>query len=185
MRTKGTAFIARRAAIVEEFGEARWSDFVESYRATDKLFAQPILATTLMPTDRFLAFNDRLVDVFYGGDRQVYWKFGEKAAQWVLTSGPYKQFVSERGVERFARRVPQIWSGYHDAGECGASVLEGDAIEIFAREVPIHHPYFELGLVGFLQRGFELVTRRAHAATRLLGFSRGDAEVRYRLTPVR
>jgi hypothetical protein len=187
MRTKGMAFLGRRLAVVSQFGESRWNAFLQAYAEIDPFFSLPVLATTLIPTEKFLAFNDRVVDAFFGGDQRGLWIFGEISAHWVLTSGPYQSLRTEGDPTRFATNVPRLWSAYHDEGLCEAVVLppEGagssEIIEISLREVPIHHVYFEFGLIGFLRRGFELVMGHPLSHARLRGFSQGDDDVLYRL----
>ena len=187
MRTKGVAFLGRRLAIVSQFGESRWNAFLQAYAEIDPFFAQPILATTLIPTDRFLAFTDRVLDAFFGGDQRGFWTFGEISAHWVLTSGPYQSFRTEGDPKRFAAQVPLLWSAYHDDGLCEAVVLPPEeagsceTIEISLRAIPIHHLYFEFALIGFLRRGFELVIGHPLSHARVRGFSRGDDDVLYRL----
>ena len=182
MRTKGTAFLGRRMAVVAQFGEARWNAFVAAYSAIDPYFAQPILATTQMPSEKHLAFTDRVVDAFYGGHDRAYWMFGEISGHWVLTSGPYQHFLKEGDPRRFAQDVQLVWNSYHDEGLCQARFVDGDTIEIWLRDCPLHHIYFELGMVGFLKRGFELVMNCSLEAARIRGFSRGDDDVLYRLS---
>jgi hypothetical protein len=181
MRTKGTAFLGRKVVVAGQFGEARWNAFVQAYAEIDPFFAQPILATTLIPSESFLAFTDRIVDAFFGGDLRAYWTFGELSGQWALTCGPYQHYCTQGDPHRFAEYVQRLWSAYHDVGECAATIVSPDVVEIALWGVPIHHVYFEFGLIGFLRRGFELVTGDTFSHARIRGFSQGDQDVLYRL----
>jgi hypothetical protein len=181
MRTKGTAFLGRRLVVAAQFGEARWNAFVQAYAEIDPFFAQPILATTLIPSENFLAFTDRVVDAFFDGNLRAYWVIGELSGQWALTRGPYQHYCTEGDPHRFAENVPGLWGGYHDVGDCAATIVSPDVIEIALRGVPLHHVYFEYALVGFLRRGFELVTGDTFSHARIRGFSRGDDDVLYQL----
>jgi hypothetical protein len=181
MRTKGTAFLGRRVVVAGQFGEARWNAFVQAYAEIDPIFAQPILATTLISSENFLAFTDRVVDAFYGGNQRAYWTFGELSGQWALTRGPYQRYRTEGDPHRFAEHVQRLWSAYHDVGECAATFVSPEVVEISLRGVPLHHVYFEFALIGFLRRGFELVTGDTFSHARIRGFSQGDDDVLYRL----
>jgi hypothetical protein len=168
-------------AVIAHFGEARWNAFLAAYAVIDPYFAQPILATTQMPAEKQLAFTDRVVDAFYGGHDRAYWMFGEISCLWVLTSGPYQHFLKERDAERFAQDAQLIWDSYHDEGRCQATFVDRETIEIRLRDCPVHHIYFELCMVGFLKRGFELVMNCSLEVARIRGYSLGDDEVLYRL----
>jgi hypothetical protein len=181
MHTKGTSFLGRRSAIVRQFGEPLWNAYIKAYAQVDPFFAQPILATTQIPSEKFVAFNDRLIDSFFGGRKAGYWTFGEQSASWGLIHGPYKRFRTEGDTGRLLEQVPHLWSGYHDAGVCQAERLDPRTFEVSLVGVPIRHPYFELTLMGFMGRTFQLVTRTAHDYELVRGFTKGDRDIVFRL----
>jgi len=181
MEVKGTAFLARKTMLAQEIGEARTRDILEAYRRANPDFPESVLATTTMPIEVFMAFNEMLVRDVYGGDEQSYWRFGEKSAEWGLTAGPYKNLRASRSVTQFAETARFIYQNYFSEGRAEAQV--GDRVvdlRLLGIPAPHRHVYFEYAIIGYFKRGLELVGARSVTAKRVLGFSIGSAEVHYR-----
>jgi hypothetical protein len=180
MEVKGSAFVARKALIEKEHGAARFEELLEKVRLTEPAFRQPILATTRIPLDAFLRFNDRVVAELYDGDDQSYFRFGEASAIWALTSGPYKHLVTNKSVAEFAASAPNIYRTYFTEGEAKAEVT-GDRItlRLFGIEARYRHVYVEYAIMGYFKKGLELVSARKVKMTAERGFARGDAEILY------
>jgi hypothetical protein len=81
MHVKGTFFVGRKAFIIQQFGEARWSRFIERIAKKEPIFGEPILVTSLVPVEAYLSFQDELIQDLFGGDNNVYWTIGEKSAE--------------------------------------------------------------------------------------------------------
>ena len=79
MEVKGTAYLARKAMLEREIGQERFTELLRAVAARDPVFAGPILATTRIPIDAFMRFNEAIVDRVYGGDQHSYFRFGEQA----------------------------------------------------------------------------------------------------------
>jgi hypothetical protein len=183
MQVKGTAYIARKAMLIQELGEARASAFLAGYAEEDPFFGGMILATTTIPIERFIAFQEAMVRDLYGGDVKSFWRFGAKSAEWALTVGPYKHIRAARSLLQFAESGRLLYQNYYSDGRAETSI-DGSVIDLRILEIPApyRHVYLEYAIVGYFERGLELVGARAVTHTRLRGFSRGDAEVHYRYT---
>jgi hypothetical protein len=179
MLVKGTAFIARKTMIEHELGAGRFADVLRKVAETEPVFRAPILATTRIPIEPFLRFNEVVVHDLYHGDVYSYFRFGEMSAAWGL-GGPYKHLVTNKSVPEFVASAPGIYRNYFSEGEAKGA-LDGDdvTLRIFGIDVPYRHVYFEYGITGYFNRGLELVTGRKITMTRERGFSKGDADVLY------
>ena len=181
MEVKGTAFIARRAMLSQEIGELRTAELLDAYRRDHPEFPTTVLATTSMPVQLFVAFNEMLVRDVYGGDDKSYWRFGEKSAEWALTAGPYKHLRATKSLAQFAETGRLLYQNYFSEGRA-ETTLDDRAVDLRLLGIPAahRHLYFEYAIVGYFKRGLELVGAREVTAQRLRGFSRKDAEVHYR-----
>jgi len=181
MDVRGTAFLARKVMLVEEIGEERYVEFLAEFARKEPFFRQSIGATTLIPIEAFIAFNDALVETFYGGDVLSYLRFGEKSAEYALIIGPYKRIRETNSIAAFVESARVIYQGYYTAGRAEGS-LAGDVAELRLHGIPSHykHLYFEYVNSAFFRRGMELVGGRSVTMTRVLGYSSGDDELHYR-----
>jgi hypothetical protein len=179
MLVKGTAFIARRSYLEREFGPTRFGAVLAVVAERDPIFLGPILATTRIPIEPFLRFNDRVVADLYGGDEQSYFRFGEASAVWGLTEGPYKRFVAARGVDEFVASAPAIYRNYFDTGDALGERLGPNRFTLRLDGISPRHVYFEYAICGYFRRGLDLVSGRKVAMRVREGFSRGDAKVHY------
>ena len=181
MEVKGTAFLARKAMLIQEIGEARYADFLASYALTDPLFADSILATTAIPIARFIAFQEAMVRDLYNGDRMSYFRFGEKSAEWSLTVGPYKNLRDSKSLEKFAELGRLLYQNFYTVGQAETTIVGNNKVELRLFGIPAehHHVYMEYSITAYFKRGLELVGARAVTMRRIAGFSVGDPEVHY------
>lgn len=181
MEVKGTAFIARKAMLEKEHGAERFADVFRKVAARDSVFRSPILATTRIPVEAFIRFNDAVVKELYAGDEQSYVHFGEGSAIWALTSGPYKHLVANKSVSEFAASAPNIYRNYFTAGEARAEVT-GNRVTLQLLGIDRPHVYFEYAIMGYFKRGLELVSGRKVHMVCERGFSKHDRDVLYTFT---
>lgn len=177
MHVKGTAWLARDEAMTKAFGEARWRAFLERLRPRAPFLATPVMPISRIPVEPFLAVHDALVDEFYDGDTQAYWRFGETSAEWALQHQLRDLFAAGEG-RRFLQFSPTIYKGYFDGGELVAEPSRSD-VTLVIRGVEPAHVYFEFSIIGFAAGGLRVLGVPCEPAC-VKGFSRGDAEVRYR-----
>lgn len=177
MHVKGNAWLARSEAVEKEFGAARWQTFVKGQAAKVKFLATPVMPISRLPVEEFLAVHDALVKEFYGGDPRAYWRFGESSAEWALTHQLRELFAPEEG-RRFLQFSPTIYKGYFDGGEL-VTELTPTHVDLIIRGVEPRHVYFEATIIGFAAGGLRVLKVPTEPEC-LKGFSRGDAEVRYR-----
>lgn len=182
MRIKGTTFKGREAFLREELGDAAWDAFVKEAAKKFAFLRDPVLPITLLPPNDFLRFNDMLIDRFYNGNKQTYFLFGQKSAEWALTVGPYKALFGTGDLTQFLMTMPRIWSVYFDDGTLKVKILNDTTCEIEVTGVDVHHVYFEYLVIGYVMGGLHLAGAK-HVDKKIVhGFSKGDDEVLYRLT---
>ena len=123
------------------------------------------------------ALHDKLVTRFYKGDTQAYWRFGETSAEWALQH-QLRGLFSVGEARRFLGFAPQIYKNYFDGGEL---VIEQAPthVDLVIRGVSRPHVYFEYSIIGFAYGGIRALQVDVKPEC-LQGFSKGDAEVRYR-----
>ena len=181
MDVKGTAFLARKAMLIQEIGEARCNEFLARYALVDPLFAESILATTTIPIARFIAFQEAMVRDLYAGDRMSYFRFGEKSAEWSLTVGPYKHLRETKSLEKFAELGRLLYQNFYTAGQAETTIVGNNKVELRLFGIPEehHHVYLEYSITAYFKRGLELVGARSVMMRRITGFSVGDFDVHY------
>ncbi len=181
MDVKGTAFLARKVMLIEEIGEDAYQRFLAEMAERDPIFGQSIIATTLIPIRSFIAFNEAILERFFDGDPNAYFRFGEKSAEYALLIGPYKRIRETSSVAAFVESARFNYQGYYTAGRAEGT-LDGDEADLKIHGIPAdcRHLYFEYVIAAYVRRGIELTGLRSATMTRVLGFSRGDEEIHYR-----
>lgn len=175
--------MARKAMLEREHGAERFEEVLRRVALTEPPFRSPILATTRIPLDSFLRFNEAIVTELYDGDELSYFRFGEASATWALTSGPYKHLVTNKSVAEFAASAPNIYRNYFTEGEARAEVVKNRVVlRLLGIDAPHRHVYLEYAIMGYFKRGLELVSGRKVQMLAELGFSKHDGEVLYHFT---
>ncbi len=178
MNVKGTAFRARADMVIKMYGEARWRSFIDRYAEQVPFWKQQIFALTLIPAETFLAFQDELVDLFFGGEPQTYWDFGASSAEWSLTKGPYKTFLETRDVATFVRSaLRSLWNAYYTAGKLEGE-MKGNVVHVRITGVPTPHIHFEYSVMGYIKKALELMGSKVEEK-RIKGFDSEDKEIYY------
>lgn len=180
MNTKGSAFLARRDLVIKDVGEARWEAFLRDFATREPVFGQPILVSTKLPIEPFLALSDAIVATFYGGDVQAHWRFGEASAEWAFSQGPYQKYFRSNGFAAFIDATPMLWMAYYDAGKLTATWHEEHAYaELQILELPVMHVHFEFNVMAFARRGLELTGGKVREVRPLRGVNTRSAEIHY------
>jgi hypothetical protein len=177
MHVKGNAWLARVEAMEKSFGAARWQAFVKTVAPRVKFLATQVLPISRIPVEEFLLIHDELVKEFYAGDKQAYWRFGETSAEWALAHQLRGLFAQNEG-RRFLQFSPQIYKGYFDGGELVTEAAPAH-VDLVIRGVEPRHVYFEYSIIGFASGGLRVLGLPTEPQC-ITGFSKGDAEVRYR-----
>ncbi len=185
MYVKGTAYLARKATLEKELGAERIDALFGRFALEKPNFPSPVIATSLIPMADFLELNDLVVRDCYDGDAMSYWRFGRGSAEWALTDGPYRRIREQKSLDEFADSASAIYRNYFTEGRARSEREAGGAIHLYIEGIPprFHHVYFEYAIVGYFERGLELVSGKPVRHTRVAGFSAGDdhAHYRYRL----
>ncbi|HVE86613.1 MAG TPA: hypothetical protein VND93_27335 [Myxococcales bacterium] len=177
MNVKGVAYLARQAMVVQEFGEARWREFIDAWGKKHPTFPTRVLPVSKLPVDPFLDLQDALVKELYGGDQMALWHFGVKSGEYAITKGQLKGLFRPGETRRFALFAPNVYKAYFDGGDLTAT-LKSDHFEVVITGVP-PHVYFEYTILGFLQGGLQALDPKAEPPKRIKGFSAGDKTVLY------
>ena len=177
MHVKGIAWLARAEEMVREVGAERWAALVEELKPRVPFLSAPVMPISRIPVDEFLTVNDEAVQRFFGGDEQVYWRFGVTSAEWAL-SHQLRGLFAAGEWRRLMLFTPNIYKNYFDGGELVADVQPAYA-DIVIRGIKRPHLYFEYSIIGFA-KGALAVLGAPVEPERLSGFSKGDAEIRYR-----
>ena len=187
MTVKGTAFLARRFLLEQEFGaqfgmERAQQMFDEAAAAVTSL-PHPILASTPIPMKAYLEFQDELVKRYYQNDPTAFFRFGERSAEWSLTQGPYKRIVEDKDIALFATQGEVLFRNFYDVGSAHTSLVDG-VIEFHIEGVPVpyRHLFLEYATLGYFRRALEMLGGRNVRLKRLRGFSLYDADVYYQIT---
>ncbi|QSQ22609.1 hypothetical protein JY651_47155 [Pyxidicoccus parkwayensis] len=179
MEVKGVAFLARQQMMVQSHGEAAWKGFLTEFAKQEPFFANPIMPVTRMPVDAFLRLNEELLARFYAGNKDAWWQFGVKSAEYALGQGQLRTMFSQGDLRRFLLFTPGIWKGYFTEGELSVHPGQGYT-DLSITHVPKPHVYFELSVMGFAHGGLSYLGARNLTRQVLKGYTKGDREVLYR-----
>jgi hypothetical protein len=181
MEAKGTAVLSRRAMVIKEMGEEGWNTFLSQLGEQDVYFRQTILATTLVPIDKFLLFNDGIVDLLFHGDRNAYWTLGEQGARFATgPRGPYSVFLSNPDLKKIVEiQWPKLWNAYLGSDSIFESKLEGRIAQTRFAGLPCKHPYFEYFIVAYYRTTLQIVGYDPVTLNKIKGWDSEDGEVVY------
>jgi hypothetical protein len=178
MKVKGSTLLSRRAMFAERIGADVYDEFVVDFAAAHRTFPQPMLATTLVPVDVFLAFNDELVHRFFGGDpKRIFADIGILSADYFSTTGPYVSLFARGDHMQIWSAMPTIWKNLYSEGEARIR-SEGEWLDL-ELDCPVAHVYFEISTIAFVRHALELKSGRRVEMRRLSGFERGGKTVHY------
>ncbi|MBI5544689.1 MAG: hypothetical protein HY901_12425 [Deltaproteobacteria bacterium] len=180
MDVKGISFLTRMEQITKDAGEDAWNRFHLDLVKRDPFFERTILATTLIPIEKYLDFSDAAVDAFAGGDKNTYWKVGENAALWALQNGPYRAILLNKDARSFVERsLPRLWTTHFTDGAIQMRFAE-ELIEVEIHDLPVHHCVFEFLVMGYIKKALELFGLKSVVTERLKGWDSPDGEIHYR-----
>ena len=181
MEVKGVAFIARRKLLTTTHGEEKFKELMRELAAQEPYFKEyeNILSTSLIPAEKFIAFNDFLLKKLYDNNPQVYWMMGEKSAEYALVEGPFKSLIKEKDLERvLTKSIPILWDMYYTAGRLDLEYTPG-IFSVRILELPINHYYFEFVVMAYCKKVLELCGARDITYDKLKTIDRGDKEINY------
>lgn len=175
MFVKGTAYTGRKDVLIKKFGQDAWDNFIEKEKAKMPFFSNSILTTTLIPLKDFLELQDDIVKTFFSGNEKIFWEMGEASAQYSLTEGPYKPYLSSGNVELFlTTKLPLVFKAYYvDCGQFEAR-MEGNKCYIKGIGLPIGHIYFEYTVVGYFKKAVELIGKKVLDLKPVKSITQGD-----------
>ena len=131
MNVKGTALLARRALLAQEFGDEKAAAIFAELVQLVPYFQDPVLASTAIPIEHFFRLQDELLRRYYKNDPLQYFHYGEASAEWALVKGPYKRLLQDKSVARFAEHGVVLYKTYFDEGAAETS-LDGGVHSITA-----------------------------------------------------
>ncbi|MGE5473097.1 MAG: hypothetical protein ACM3UU_02620 [Ignavibacteriales bacterium] len=175
MQVKGTAFISRRDETIKKFGQDAWDKFIEDVSKKIPFFSNSILTTTLIPLSDFLKLQDEFLKTFHNGNEKAFWEMGEASAQFSLTEGPYKPYLSSGNINEFiTSKLPLVFKAYYvDCGKFEATI-EGNKCTLKGVEIPVPHIYFEYTVVGYFKRATELIGAKLSQLKKVKSIVEGD-----------
>ncbi|PZR09146.1 MAG: hypothetical protein DI536_23220 [Archangium gephyra] len=177
MKVKGNGWLARCEVMEKTVGPEKWAEFLKARASRFAFLQTPVMPISRIEVREFLALHDELVEHFFGGDKQAYWRFGEQSGEWALQHQLRGLFSPGEG-RRFLQFSPQIYKNYFDGGEL-LNEASASHMDLVIRGVEIPHVYFEYSIIGFAAAGLRMLEVNATPEC-IKGFSRGDDEVRYR-----
>ncbi len=185
MTVKGSAFLARRFLVVKELGDlhgvTRAGQMFDEVVAAVPTLPSPILASTPIPMEHYLAFQDELLRRHFNNDPRAFFRFGAASAEWSLTAGPYRRLLDDRDLAALASQGAIHYRNYYDKGASKTS-LEGDHVvqHTWGVPVPFRHLFLEYATVGYFKRALEMVSAVQIRLECVRGFSKGDDDFYYR-----
>jgi hypothetical protein len=181
MEVKGIAFIARQKLVVAKIGEKKFKELMNELSEKDPYFKNydSILPTSSIPVDKFLFFNDVILEKYYGNNPQIYWMMGEKSAEYALVDGPFKILIMEKDIKRvLTESIPIIWKMYYTEGNLDIKYETG-IFNVSVLNLPINHYYFEYVVMGYCNKILELCGAKSITYDKVKTIDKGDKEINY------
>lgn len=187
MKVKGVALLSRKNVVISEFGERAWEELWQEMAERYPCFRRPVLATSAVPVDEFLALHDELVRRFYKEVKSAYTTLGEQSARWAVTEGPYKAFVADKDFAGFSEFFPRTWGTYflETTSRCTTHLRDDSVVDFRAIDLPKWHPYFEYFIVGYFKGALELICANPILTRQLQGGSGTSYHYEIRLRTLR
>ena len=175
MKIKGTAFITRKNFIISNFGENKWNKFIDKIREEEPYFNDTILTINLMPSEKFLFFQEEFVKEFYNNNDDIYWDLGNESAKWALSEGPYAPYLHSKDIEHFVKnKIPLIWKAYFTEGKLTGKIKDNKVI-IEIKGITVKHIYFERLIMGYVNKSLEMFLNKKIENRKIKGiFDKGN-----------
>ncbi len=182
VKIKGSSLLARKDLVTRQFGAPAWLDLIDGLALKYPYFASPVVASSLVPMREFLAFHDELVNRFFGGKDDIYFRLGEESANWAFTSGPYRKFFARKDVGAFVDSIPRLSGAYWESSATSyRATLDRDVVDLFVSGLPTWHPYFEYVVVGYIKASLARLCGGEIATERVVGGKGSEYHYRFRL----
>ena len=185
MQVKGTAFNARMSFVIEKFGEDKLSAVWDRAPQVHALLSTTgnFYPSRLYDYSHYVAFNQAVADVFYGGKESAYIDMGLDSASGALQS-VHKIFVMNKDVRSFLRSLPVLFNAYYvDMGMVTVDLSERENTVTIVIKVP-RTPHRSLCQVlrGYVLRGMEMCGARSVADHEETCMARGDESCTFNIT---
>jgi hypothetical protein len=160
MYVKGIAFLSRETQLKSMFGADTWETFMSVLKQECAYFEQTVYQTAKIPLHDFLRFQELAIAHFFKGDLDWYFKLGEASAKWSLSkNGPFGKLFEQQDFRQFLAYGPQtLWRSYYDFGSIKVWEETPGTVHAQVRDLPVMHPHFELGVMGYVQGVVETFT---------------------------
>ncbi len=179
MYMKGAFFIARREALVQEFGQAAWDELIAELVHEVPSFGQPFTPTTSVSVHDYIRFQEAWLKRFYAGDERTWFRLGVSAGHWALSQGRYRSLMEIGDIDGTLQQVmPRMWSSFTDSGTLRGR-REGARIFVEVSGVEVWHLAIELATMGAAQAVLELASQRPVSSTCVVGAKQGMLGCRY------
>ncbi len=181
MKIKGFIFKVRQEFITQKFGLRKWNHFIERISKNESFFNNNISPITIIPIEKFLYFEEELLNEFFNGDEKFYWLLGEDSAEYSFKQGPYQVYIKCKNIKKFLNDyLPILWNTYYSGRYIHVKVYKNIA-HIYIKDIPYKHIRFEYTVMGFIQRTLKLMGFNKSILTKIKGFSSGDDWVHYKI----
>lgn len=116
MQAKGAAIAARRAFVVEEFGEEAWQRVLERLPTEDaRVLRGVVLSSSWYPFELNKRLDEAIAETVGNGDLAIFERIGARSAVANL-EGPHAAFLAKGDPGRFLEATEAIYRFYYDTG---------------------------------------------------------------------
>ncbi|MBN1163396.1 MAG: heme NO-binding domain-containing protein [Candidatus Krumholzibacteriota bacterium] len=116
MEIKGLILHARKAFVIEHFGEEAWQKVLSSLPERDReVLSEIILTAQWYPFEIGSRLDNAIVKVLGGGDKKIFEEIGVKSAQRGLLK-IHQSFLTPGDPQAFMKKAKVIYKFYYDTG---------------------------------------------------------------------
>lgn len=116
VQAKGAAIAARRAFVVDEFGEEAWERVLVALPPGDaETLRAGVLSSSWYPFELNQRLDEAIAATLGEGDSEIFERIGARSAVANL-EGPHAAFLAKGDPERFLGATEAIYRFYYDSG---------------------------------------------------------------------
>jgi uncharacterized protein (TIGR02265 family) len=181
VQVKGAAIAARRAFVVEEFGDQAWDRVLAELPAEDaEVLRGVVLSSSWYPFGLNERLDEAIAQTVGGGDLAVFERIGARSATTNL-KGPHAAFLAAGDPERFLGATEAIYKFYYDTGHRTYEATGPDSGVITTHDAETFSRPDCLTVIGWYKEALRMCGARRVEIVEETCRADGDEHCRYRV----
>ena len=174
-KVKGVALLSRIQMLRDKFGQEAYDQVMQGVTAETRalLTGGALLSSSWYDADSFKDLNQTIFRVMRAKEPDIMQKLGEFTAELSLST-IHKVKVKENAPEETIKRVPGLWSAFHDTGDIEITNVGPGEIIMTMKNYGLPHREFCQNLLGWARKLISLSGGKNATAVETICVTRGD-----------